>query len=274
MLAADMTTESEEPPVPDPRPAVWVCLPTYNEAENVERMVLALGEEFQEHSINGTVLVVDDGSPDGTGAIADRLAAAYPWVRVLHRTEKEGLGKAYLAGFAVALDGGAEYVMEMDCDFSHNPKDVHRLIGAAVDGADVVLGSRNIPGGGVENWPLSRRFISKGGSLYARTILHLRVRDLTGGFKCFRRHVLEKLDLSSIAAHGYMFQIEVTYRAIQAGFSVREVPIVFTDRVYGESKMTGRIVREAMWRVWGLRFSPKHPRVAQQHDAAEQRDAA
>jgi dolichol-phosphate mannosyltransferase len=164
--------------------------------------------------------------------------------------------------------------MEMDCDFSHNPKDVHRLVAAAIDGADIVLGSRNIPHGGVENWPLSRRMISKGGSFYARTILHLRVRDLTGGFKCFHRHVLEQLDLSSIAAHGYMFQIEMTYRAIQAGFSVSEVPIIFTDRVYGESKMTGNIVREAMWRVWGLRFSPKHPRVVKSTAELRGRKAA
>ena len=229
-------------------PAVWICLPTYNERENLERMVHALRDELQAHAIDGTVLVIDDGSPDGTGEIADRLAAEFDFVQVLHRSEKAGLGKAYIAGFAVALAGGAQLVMEMDCDFSHAPSDVHRLVAAASgDGAaDIVLGSRNIPEGGVKNWPLSRRMISKGGSLYARTILGLHVRDLTGGFKCFRREVLERLDLDQIGAAGYIFQIEVTYRALQAGFTVREVPIIFTDRVYGESKMTGSIVREAM----------------------------
>jgi dolichol-phosphate mannosyltransferase len=246
--------------MPTESPSVWICLPTYNERENLERMVRALGEEFAAHAIDGTVLVIDDGSPDGTGAIADELADELPWVRVLHRTEKAGLGKAYIAGFGVALDGGADLVMEMDCDFSHDPRDVHRLVAAATLGdADVVLGSRNVPEGGVRNWPLSRRIISKGGSWYARSILGLPVRDLTGGFKCFRREVLELLDLGQIAAAGYIFQIEVTYRAVQAGFRVREVPIVFTDRVYGESKMTGSIVREAMWRVWGLRFTRPRP---------------
>jgi dolichol-phosphate mannosyltransferase len=237
-------------------PSVWICLPTYNERENLERMVRALGEEFAEHAIDGTVLVVDDGSPDGTGDIADTLAAELPWVKVLHRTTKDGLGRAYLAGFAEALASDTDLVMEMDCDFSHNPKDVHRLVAATAE-ADLVLGSRNIPGGGVRNWPLSRRIISKGGSLYARTILGVPVRDLTGGFKCFRREVLESIDLDSVAAPGYTFQIELTYRTLKQGFRVREVPIIFVDREFGESKMSGNIVLEAMWRVWQIRFGKK-----------------
>ncbi len=233
--------------------AVWICLPTYNEAENLERMVRALGAERDEHALDLTVLVVDDGSPDGTGDIADRLAEELPWVRVLHRTSKDGLGRAYLAAFRVALDGGADLVMEMDCDFSHDPKDVHRLV-AAADDADLVVGSRNVPGGGVKGWPWYRNVISKGGSFYARTILRMPIRDMTAGFKLFRRKVLETLDLSGIEASGYMFQIELKYRTVQAGFRVREVPVTFVDREFGESKMTGSIVTEAMWRVWKLRF--------------------
>lgn len=233
--------------------AVWICLPTYNEAENLERMVRALGAERDEHALDLTVLVVDDGSPDGTGDIADRLAEEFVWVRVLHRTSKDGLGRAYLAAFRVALDGGADLVMEMDCDFSHDPKDVHRLV-AAADDADLVVGSRNVPGGGVKGWPWYRNVISKGGSFYARTILRMPIRDMTAGFKLFRREVLETLDLSGIEASGYMFQIELKYRTVQAGFRVREVPVTFVDREFGESKMTGSIVTEAMWRVWKLRF--------------------
>jgi dolichol-phosphate mannosyltransferase len=174
-------------------------------------------------------------------------------VRVLHRTTKDGLGRAYLAGFQVALDAGADLIMEMDCDFSHDPKDVHRLVAASSE-ADLILGSRGVPGGGVRGWPIMRRVISKGGSFYARTILGLGVRDLTGGFKLFHRRVLEALDFDGVEAQGYTFQIELTYRAVQAGFSVKEVPIIFIDREFGESKMTGNIVVEAMWRVWKLRF--------------------
>ncbi len=232
---------------------VWICLPTYNEAENLERMVRALGEERAEHDLDLTVLVVDDGSPDGTGDIADRLAEELDWVRVLHRTSEDGLGRAYLAGFQVALDGGADYVMEMDCDFSHDPKDVHRLVAAARD-ADLVIGSRNVPGGGVRGWPWYRNVISKGGSFYARTILRLRIRDMTAGFKLFRRQVLETLDLSGIEASGYMFQIELKYRTVKAGFAVHEVPVIFIDREFGESKMSSSIVLEAIWRVWKLKF--------------------
>lgn len=233
--------------------SLWICLPTYNEIENLERMVRALGNERAKHELDMTVLVIDDGSPDGTGQLADELAAELDWVQVLHRTSKDGLGRAYLAGFRVALDAGAQLIMEMDCDFSHNPEDVVRLVAASKD-ADLVLGSRGVPGGGVRGWPLHRRLISRGGSLYARTILGLKVRDLTGGFKCFHRRVLETLALDDVEAAGYTFQIELTYRAIQAGFRVKEIPIIFVDREFGESKMTGSIVREAMINVWKLRL--------------------
>ncbi|MBC7462583.1 MAG: polyprenol monophosphomannose synthase [Thermoleophilia bacterium] len=235
-----------------------MCLPTYNELENLERMIRALAIERTTHGLDRmTVLVIDDGSPDGTGAVADRLAAELEWVQVLHRTAKEGLGRAYLAGFQVALDAGAELIMEMDCDFSHNPRDVHRLIAASTQ-ADLVLGSRGVTGGGVTGWPLSRRIISRGGSFYARTILGLRVRDLTGGFKLFHRRVLEAIDFDRVEAAGYTFQIELTYRARQLGFSVLEVPIIFIDREFGESKMTGSIVTEAMVKVWQLKLRRDH----------------
>jgi len=202
----------------------------------------------------GRVLVIDDGSPDGTGAVADRLARELPFVDVLHRPRKEGLGPAYIAGFRRALAGGAELVLEMDCDFSHDPLDVPRLIAAAAE-ADLVLGSRYVAGGRVENWSLARRAISAGGSLYARAILGVPVRDLTGGFKCFRREVLEAIDLDSISSRGYAFQIELTYRAIRAGFRVTEIPITFTERVAGRSKMSRAIVAEAIWKVPALRLA-------------------
>ena len=191
-----------------------ICLPTYNERENLEPMVHALGGL----GLDGLeVLVIDDGSPDGTGGIADRLAEELPWVHVLHRTRKEGLGPAYLAGFARALELGADFVFEMDCDFSHDPADVPRLARAAED-ADLALGSRYVSGGGTRNWGLVRRFISRGGSLYAQVLLGLGIRDLTGGFKCYRRAVLETIDLDEIDSRGYAFQIETTYRTIRAGF--------------------------------------------------------
>jgi dolichol-phosphate mannosyltransferase len=196
---------------------------------------------------------VDDNSPDGTGEIADRLAAELDSVEVLHRERKEGLGRAYLAGFARALEGGASLVMEMDSDFSHDPADVPRLIAAAED-ADLVLGSRYVPGGGVTDWGFVRRLLSRGGSWYARILLRVPVRDLTGGFKCFRRHVLETLDLAGVHADGYGFQIELTYRAVKAGFRVKEIPIVFRERNVGQSKMTARIALEAIWKVPALRF--------------------
>ena len=231
-------------------PRVTVCLPTYNERENLERMLRALRDVLPD---DGGVLVIDDGSPDGTGELADRLAREIPNISVLHRARKEGLGPAYVAGFRRALADGAELVLEMDCDFSHDPKDVPRLI-AAAEGADLVLGSRYVAGGGVENWGVVRRFISAGGSAYARVILGMRVRDLTGGFKCFRRTVLETVPLERISAKGYAFQIETTYRAARAGFRVVEVPIVFADRTEGHSKMSRAIVLEAVWRVPLLRL--------------------
>ena len=232
-------------------PRAVLCLPTYNERENLEHMVEALGGVLD--TTIDRVLVIDDGSPDGTGAIADRLAVELPWVSVLHRSTKEGIGPAYVAGFRWALAEGAELVLEMDCDFSHDPTDVPRLIAAAED-ADLVLGSRYAPGGGTANWGLVRRIVSRGGCLYAQAVLGLGVRDLTGGFKCFRRAVLEAIDLDALSAHGYAFQIETTYRVTRAGFRVQEVPITFVERRAGASKMTGSIVTEAIWRVPVLRL--------------------
>jgi dolichol-phosphate mannosyltransferase len=207
------------------------------------------------------VLVIDDGSPDGTGELADRLAAELGYVDVLHRDRKEGLGPAYLAGFERALAGGAELVLEMDCDFSHDPNDVQRLIGAVESGADVALGSRYVRGGGVRNWGRARRFISAGGSFYARVILGVGVHDLTGGFKCYRRQVLETIDLEAVASKGYAFQIETTYRALRKGFTVVEVPITFVDRIVGGSKMSKAIVVEAVWKVPVLRLAALLGRV-------------
>ena len=228
-----------------------ICLPTYNERENLEAMVDRLGEVIADGDL---VLVIDDSSPDGTGEIADRLATGREWVKVLHRERKEGLGPAYLAGFRRALELGADLVMEMDCDFSHDPADVPRLVTAAAD-ADLVIGSRYVPGGGTRNWNLLRRVISRGGSLYAQVILGVPVRDLTGGFKCYRRPVLETIDLDAIDSKGYAFQIETTYRAIRAGFRVAEIPIVFVDREVGGSKMSKAIVLEAVWKVPSLRLA-------------------
>jgi dolichol-phosphate mannosyltransferase len=236
-----------------------VCVPTYDERENVEPLVRALGEVLD--VARDRVLVIDDDSPDGTGEIADRLAAELPWVDVLHRTRKEGIGRAYLAGFARALETDTELVLEMDCDFSHDPKDVPRLIAACEHGAGLALGSRWVDGGGTENWGLARRLISRGGSFYARLVLGVPVRDLTGGFKCFRRAVLETIDRDAIAARGYGFQIEGTYRALRAGFRVAEVPITFVDRRVGASKMSGAIVLEAMWQVPVLRLKALRGRL-------------
>ena len=224
-----------------------VCLPTYNERENLERMLDALADK------GVSVLVIDDNSPDGTGELADRLAAGHSHVEVLHRLRKEGLGPAYLAGFRRALAEGAELVLEMDADFSHDPADVPRLVAAASD-ADLVLGSRYVEGGAVGNWGHIRRFVSSGGSWYARVLLGVEVRDMTCGFRCYRRAVLETLDLDAIASQGYVFQIESTYRTLRAGFRVVEVPITFVDREHGGSKMSRSIVLEAIWKVPLLRL--------------------
>jgi dolichol-phosphate mannosyltransferase len=225
----------------------WLVLPTYDEAENVERIVRAVLPVLERSPWDGhRVLVVDDGSPDGTGAIADRLAAELDAVEVLHRERPQGLGPAYLAGFAHALERGAGLVLEMDADFSHDPADVERLITAIAGGADLALGSRYAPGGGVANWHLGRRVVSRGGCLYAQGVLGLRIRDLTGGFKCFRREVLEAIDLPSVRSRGYAFQVELTYRALHAGFRVVEVPITFRERELGRSKMSWRIAGEAV----------------------------
>jgi dolichol-phosphate mannosyltransferase len=228
----------------------WLILPTYNEAENIGPIVRAARAQLRPAD---RILVVDDNSPDGTGAFADELAHELQGVEVLHRPAKAGLGRAYRAGFAYALERGAELVLEMDSDFSHDPADLPRLIAAAEERGDLVLGSRYVTGGSVTDWGLLRKLVSRGGSWYARMILGVKVRDLTGGFKCFRRSVLEALDLEAVHADGYGFQIELTYRTIKAGFRVIEIPIVFRERRVGESKMTARIALEAVWKVPALR---------------------
>jgi dolichol-phosphate mannosyltransferase len=233
--------------------AVWLILPTYNEAENLEPLVRAVLPALEQPDAEPHVLIVDDSSPDGTGELADGLAAELEPVEVLHRPRKQGLGRAYLAGFGVALERGADRVLEMDSDFSHDPADLPRLI-SATGAADLVLGSRYVPGGGITDWGAIRRLLSRGGSVYARWLLGVPVRDLTGGFKCFRRQVLEGIALDDVHADGYGFQIELTYRAIQAGFTVTEVPIVFRERRVGRSKMTARIALEAIWKVPALRL--------------------
>jgi dolichol-phosphate mannosyltransferase len=232
----------------------WLILPTYDEAENIEAIVRAADGVLARACPDGhRILVVDDGSPDGTGDIADRLATELDALEVLHRRERQGLGPAYLAGFAHALQAGATHVMEMDSDFSHDPADLARLLAAVREGADLALGSRYVDGGGVTDWGMVRQVVSRGGSWYARRVLGLRVRDLTGGFKCFRREVLEAIDLPTVRSHGYAFQVELTYRAVRRSFRVVEVPIVFRDRVHGHSKMSWRIAAEAMWLVPQLR---------------------
>ena len=230
--------------------AVWLVLPTYDEAENLEALVAAAREKLP---ASARVLIVDDNSPDGTGEIADRLAAASEQVEVMHRPRKEGIGPAYLAGFRAALAGGADLVVEMDADFSHDPAYLPRLLEATRRG-DLVIGSRYVRGGGVSDWGPLRRAISRGGCAYARLVLGVEVHDLTGGFKCFRREVLEAVDLDAVASRGYAFQIEMTYRALRHGFRVVEVPIVFRDRRAGHSKMDRSIVAEAALRVPRLRF--------------------
>lgn len=233
--------------------SIWVVIPTYNEAPNLERVARAADAELSRLAPGDyRILVVDDNSPDGTGAIADTLTSELDRLEVVHRVAKDGLGKAYLAGFTRALAGGASLVIEMDADFSHDPAYLADFLAAAED-ADLVLGSRYVPGGGVRDWGLMRRIVSRGGGLYARVILRVDVHDLTGGYKCIRRELLEAIDLESIRAEGYVFQIEVTYRALLAGFRVQEIPIVFCDRTEGYSKMSARIALEAMWHVPLLR---------------------
>ncbi|MFL5345236.1 MAG: polyprenol monophosphomannose synthase [Hyalangium sp.] len=228
-----------------------VCIPTYNEADNLEPITQAVLKAEPRVDI----LVVDDNSPDGTGQIADRLAAQEPRIRVLHREKKEGLGRAYLAAFRWALAEGYTYIIEMDADFSHDPRYLPSLLDTAEAGADLVLGSRYVTGGGTVNWGVGRQIISKGGSLYARTILGVGVHDLTGGFKCFHRRVLEGIGLDQVQSTGYAFQIELTYRTLKKGFTVREVPIVFEDRRVGQSKMSRKIFLEALTMVWKLRLT-------------------
>ncbi|MBU8899200.1 polyprenol monophosphomannose synthase [Corallococcus sp. H22C18031201] len=228
-----------------------VCIPTYNERENIEPITQAVLKADSRVDI----LIVDDNSPDGTGQIADALAAKEPRIRVFHREKKEGLGRAYLAAFRWALAEPYTYILEMDADFSHDPRFLPLLLDAAEGGADLVLGSRYVTGGGTVNWGVGRQVISQGGSLYARTILGVDVRDLTGGFKCFHRRVLEAMDLDAVHSTGYAFQIELTYRTLRKGFTVREVPIVFEDRRVGHSKMNKKIFLEALGMVWKLRFT-------------------
>lgn len=228
-------------------------MPTYNEAASLDRLVRAVGAELDLLAQDGyRVLIVDDNSPDGTGAIANALAEEHGWVEVLHRAAKEGLGRAYRAGFAHALAAGAEILIQMDADFSHEPRYLPDLLDAVSD-ADLVLGSRYVTGGGVRDWGLVRRAVSRGGGLYARMILGVTIRDLTGGFKCIRREVLETIDLDTVRADGYGFQIEITYRTLRAGFKVVEVPIIFSDRQAGTSKMSAQIALEAVWLVPRLR---------------------
>jgi dolichol-phosphate mannosyltransferase len=240
-----MATMESSPPAG----TAWLVLPTYNEAANIAAIVEAARKSLP---TDAHILIVDDSSPDGTGEIADTLAASDPSVKVLHRAGKEGLGPAYIAGFRQALAAGADFILQMDSDFSHDPADLPRLL-AAVGSADLAIGSRYVTGGGVTDWGFMRRAISRGGSLYAGLVLGLGIRDLTGGFKCFRRATLESIDLDAVSAKGYGFQIEMTYRAIDSGATVREVPIVFRDRQAGVSKMTGAIVLEAAWQVPKLR---------------------
>ncbi len=231
---------------------MWVCLPTFNEAANLEPMVERVLDVFDTAGLRGSVLVIDDSSPDGTGEIADSLAERHERVHVLHRAQRQGIGPAYRAGFRRALAEGADLIIEMDCDFSHDPADIPRLV-AAAESADLVLGSRYIPGGGTENWGLTRRAISKGGCIYARTVLGIAPRDLTGGFKCFRRRVLEAIPLDEVQGAGYVFQVEMTYRAILLGFRMVEIPITFRDRTVGTSKMSRGIVVEAAMHIPRLR---------------------
>jgi dolichol-phosphate mannosyltransferase len=265
---AQRTTVGTAPTRPARTPArtglPWVILPTFNEADNIERIITAVAAVLERVTPAGyRILIVDDDSPDGTGAIADRLAAGHAAVEVLHRSEREGLGPAYIAGFRRALADGAAYVMEMDADGSHNPDDLARLLIAARDGgADLVLGSRYVPDGRILDWGVVRRATSWGGCWYARIMLGVAVRDLTGGFKCFAAEVLETIDLDTVRSRGYAFQVELTYRALRAGYTVEELPITFRDRTRGSSKMSWRIALEAAWLIPRLRSSSSPPHQA------------
>lgn len=230
---------------------VLIIIPTYNERDNIGPLLAQIHEALP----IADVLVVDDNSPDGTGQLADELAKKDPRLKVLHREGKLGLGTAYLTGFRYALDAGYDFVFEMDADFSHDPRYLPKLIDEAQSGTDLVLGSRYVTGGGTVNWGVGRQLISQGGSLYARSVLGVKVRDLTGGFKCFNRRVLEGINLAEVLSSGYGFQIELTYRALKKGFTVKEIPIVFEDRRVGQSKMSRKIFIEAFTVVWKLRFT-------------------
>jgi dolichol-phosphate mannosyltransferase len=236
-------------------PAAWLILPTYNEAENIAPLVRAALPQLEASGVPHRVLIVDDNSPDGTGRLADELAESDPRVRVLHRKAKQGLGRAYLDGFRTTLDGGAAVVIQMDADLSHDPAVLPSLIAPIVEGqADLVIGSRYVAGGGTVDWGIVRRVISRGGSIFARTLLRLKPHDLTGGFKAWRAETLAAVPFDGIHAGGYVFQIEMTFRASRAGARVREVPIVFRDRRIGQSKMSRRIVVEALVVVIQLRL--------------------
>ena len=241
--------------------SVWVVLPTYDERENLPTVVALTRATLAscDPPVDGTVLVVDDASPDGTGELADQLAREHADVRVHHRPGKGGLGGAYLAGFDLALAGGADLIIEMDADLSHDPADLPRLIEAARHGADVVLGSRYLPGGGVEGWSLHRRLLSRAGGRYAAAVLGLPFTDLTGGFKCFRAGALRALDGDLVHSRGYAFQIELTFHAARAGLEIAEIPIVFREREHGTSKMSPAIALEAMWRVPLMRMGTVEP---------------
>ncbi|MFC9789557.1 polyprenol monophosphomannose synthase [Rhodococcus sp. NPDC127528] len=247
-------TPTENTPDQDrPSAHTLVIIPTYNERENIELIIGRL-----HGAVPGAhVLVVDDGSPDGTGEIADKLADTDPAgrIHVMHRTEKNGLGAAYLAGFRWGLDRDYRVLVEMDADGSHAPEQLHRLLDRIDDGVDLVAGSRYVPGGSVVNWPKRREILSRGGNVYSRLALGVAIKDITGGFRAYRREVLEALDLDSIESHGYCFQVDLAWRSIQHGFTMVEVPITFTEREFGESKMDGNIVREALLKVtvWGMR---------------------
>ena len=245
-------------PTSGPGSAVWVVLPTYNEADNLGPISSAILDALP----GATLLVVDDDSPDGTGRLADELAASQPGIRVLHRAAKQGLGRAYLEGFAQALEGGAEVVVQMDADFSHDPAALPGLVGPVIDGtADLVIGSRYAPGGGVVDWGLGRRIVSRGGSVFARTLLGLGPYDLTGGFKAWRASTLAAVPFDGVHAGGYVFQIEMTFRASRAGAGIAEVPITFRDRRVGQSKMNRRIIVEALVVVVQLRAEELRDRL-------------